>query len=133
MGEQQVQLVREMCEAFARADWEAATSPLDADIEWDTTTMTGHWPEAAVVHGRDAVLSFFRNFLGTWESYAAEFEEYIDAGDHVIALIHDRGRGKASGAAVERRFAQLWTVRDGKVVRFRAFATVDEALRAAGA
>jgi ketosteroid isomerase-like protein len=32
---------------------------------------------------------------------------------------------------VERRFAQLWTVRDGKVVRFRVYADRDEALRAA--
>ena len=86
-----------------------------------------------MLHGRDAVLSFFRKFLGTWDSYEARFEDYIDAGDHVVALIHDGGRGKASGVGVERRFAQQWTVRDGRMIRFRAFATVDEALRAARA
>jgi ketosteroid isomerase-like protein len=119
-----------MCEAFSRGDWAAAAAPLHDDIEWDTTTM-GLWPEAAVLRGKDAVLQFFARFLGTWDDYRAEFEEFIDAGDHVVALIHDGGSGKASGAEVERRFAQLWTVLDGKVVRFRAYADREAALRAA--
>ena len=74
MGRQQVELVRDMCEAFARGDWEAGAAPLDPEIEWDTTTM-GVWPEAQVFDGRDAVLRFFREFLATWDSYHAEFED----------------------------------------------------------
>jgi ketosteroid isomerase-like protein len=92
MGRSEVELVRQMCEAFSRGDWAAAAAPLHDDIEWDTTTM-GLWPEAAVLRGK--------------------------------------GSGKASGAEVERRFAQLWTVLDGKVVRFRAYADREAALRAA--
>ena len=45
MGEQQVELVRQMCEEYARGDWETGAALLDPDIEWDTTTM-GLWPEA---------------------------------------------------------------------------------------
>jgi ketosteroid isomerase-like protein len=130
MGREELEVVQGMCEAFARGDWAAGVEPLHEDIEWDTTTMA-IWPEAEVLHGRDAVLDFFRRFLGTWDDYWAEFEEYIDLGEHVVALIHDRGRGRGSGAEADRRFAQLWTVRDGAVVRFRAYSDREAAVRAA--
>jgi ketosteroid isomerase-like protein len=130
MSRENVDIVRGMCEAFARGDWEAGVRPLDPDVVWDTTTM-GVWPEAEVLTGREAVIDFFRRFLGTWDEYHADFEDYVDAGDHVVVTIRDGGRGKGSGVEVERRFAQLWTVRGGSVVAFRAYESRAEALRAA--
>jgi ketosteroid isomerase-like protein len=127
-----VKIVRAMCEAFAGGDWAAGLAPLAPDIEWDTTTM-GVWPEAEVVHGPDAVLAFFRRFLGTWDEYHAEFSDYAASGDHVVVDVHDGGRGKGSGVEVERSFTQLWTVRDGAVIRFRAYpdrASAEAAARA---
>ena len=130
MAPDNVATVRSMCEAFARGDWAAATQPLDADVEWDTTTM-GVWPEAEVLHGREAVLDFFRRFLGTWQEYHASFDDYEAVGDHVVVSIRDGGRGRGSGVEVERSFAQLWTVRDGSVVRFQAYPDRPAALQAA--
>jgi ketosteroid isomerase-like protein len=132
MSRENVDTVRAMCEAFARGDWEAGARPLHPAVEWDTTTM-GVWPEAEVVQGREGVLEFFRRFLGTWDEYHAEFDDYAAVGDHVVVNVHDGGRGKGSGVHVERSFAQLWTVRDGAVVRFRAYPDRESALRAAGA
>ena len=40
------------------------------------------------------------------------------------------GRGKGSGAPVEVTFAQLWSMRDGKAVGLRDYATKSEALEA---
>lgn len=130
MSRDAVEIVRAMCEAFARGDWAGGARPLHPHVEWDTTTM-GVWPEAEVLHGRESVLSFFRRFLGTWEEYHAEFDDYVEIGDHVVVSVRDGGRGRGSGVEVERRFAQVWTVRDGAVVRFRAYPDRDSALRAA--
>jgi ketosteroid isomerase-like protein len=116
-----------MCEAFARRDWPSALAPLDPDIEWDMSTYEA-WLDPRVTRGTEAVQEFFRSFLGTWDDYEIEFEEFIDAGDEVLVLVRDRGRGKGSGAPVERTWAQLWTVRDGKVVRFRPYADRETAL-----
>ena len=107
MSRENVDIVRGMCEAFGRGDWGAGVHPLHPDIEWDTTTM-GVWPEAEVLHGQGAVLDFFRRFLGTWEEYHAEFDDYADAGEHVVV-----------------------SVRDGAVVRFRAYPDRESALEAA--
>ena len=42
------------------------------------------------------------------------------------------GRGKSSGAAVERTWAYVWTVKDGKALRMDGYDNRDEALEAAG-
>jgi len=43
-----------------------------------------------------------------------------------------RGHGRASAVEVERRHDSVWTIRDGKAVRFQWFHEPDEALKAAG-
>ena len=132
MSAENVEIVRRMCEAYARRDWDAATEALDPDIVWDASTYTS-WPDSPAFRGREGVRDFFRRFLGTWESYEVEFSEFIDAGDAVVAVVHDRGIGKGSGVEVSRTFAQLWRVRDGKAVEFTAYPDREAALAAAPA
>jgi hypothetical protein len=50
----------------------------------------------------------------------------------MVCLVHHRGRGKLSGAEVELQVAYVHTIKDGKGVRWEMFATLDEALEAAG-
>jgi hypothetical protein len=52
-----------------------------------------------------------------WESFAIEPEQYLDAGDKVVALIRLSARGKGSGVPVERNDGMVWTAREGKAVR----------------
>jgi ketosteroid isomerase-like protein len=73
-----------------------------------------------------------RDWLAAWEDYGSEVEEWIDAGDHVIAVLHEHARGRRSGVRVDRRSAHLWTVRDGKLLPLRVFPTREEALAAVG-
>jgi ketosteroid isomerase-like protein len=42
------------------------------------------------------------------------------------------GKGKGSGVEVEASFAGVWTVREGRVVRWDLYSNQDEALEAAG-
>jgi ketosteroid isomerase-like protein len=56
----------------------------------------------------------------------------IDAGDQVVVVHYERGRGKGSGVEVEHRVANVFDLRDGRVIRKRPFANRSEALAAAG-
>ena len=56
----------------------------------------------------------------------------IDAGNCVVVLLRQWGRGKETGAQVENRTWQVFTFRDGKIVHCRGYATQAEALEAAG-
>ncbi len=50
----------------------------------------------------------------------------------VLANVAERGRGKKSGVRVERSFAALYTVIEGKIARVTVFPNEEEALEAAG-
>ena len=54
------------------------------------------------------------------------FEDITDAGPgRVIAISHIAGTALASAVPTELRFAVVWTIRDGKIVRGREYCTMD--------
>jgi hypothetical protein len=58
--------------------------------------------------------------------------EFIDRdAEHVIVPIHHRARSKSTGLLVEGTLVHLWTIRNGRVARFRSNDELDEALDAA--
>jgi len=128
MSKENVEIVRRCCDAFDRGDYEAALDVMDSDIEYDLS----HFPDGGVYRGREGVREAFRIWMGTWEEYRQEREEPIDAGDQVILPTREYGRGKGSGASLERQTFGLWTIRDGRAVHIRFYSTLSEALEAAG-
>jgi uncharacterized protein len=129
MSQENVEIVRAMLNAFNRGDFEASLQFLDEGVEWHDPPDV---PDAGVHRGPEEVRRWMARWLGAWESYTAEAEELIDAGDQVVVVHHERGRGKGSGAEVEHRSANLFDLRNEKVVRRRPFPGRSEALEAAG-
>ena len=82
--------------------------------------------------GRGAVIEATRHYWGTWDDYRLDAEELIDAGSSVVVVMHEWGRGKGSGIPFERRSAQVWTFREGQIIRWEDFADKASALEAAG-
>jgi ketosteroid isomerase-like protein len=107
-------------------------SLLDEEIELDAR-RNAELPGAVLAgRGREVVERFCREFWGTWAEYSANPEEFIDAGDHVVVEVRERGEGKGSGVPFERTHIQVWTLRNRRLVRWRLFADKAEALEAAG-
>jgi len=48
-------------------------------------------------------------------------EEFITAGDQVVALGRIQGKTRKAGVPIDVPFAHVWTVRDGYLQRLRAF------------
>jgi ketosteroid isomerase-like protein len=67
-----------------------------------------------------------------FEAWTSEPEEFVESGDQVVVVVKARMRPRGSGAEIERRNGNLWTIRDGMVVSMRVFAKPEEALEAAG-
>jgi ketosteroid isomerase-like protein len=126
MSEQNVELVRELFDAFwRRRDAEASSALVSPDIEWVT------FMETEPRRGRDEVAAFFSDWLSTWKDHEVDYE-VIDAGDRVVVITHLKGKGRESGVEVETSIGQVWTVRDRELVRMEMYRTPEEALRAAG-
>jgi ketosteroid isomerase-like protein len=134
MSAENVELVRRLYAAFKAGDNVWPFEVYDAEIEWDISAVPwglelGFEP---IYRGHDGVRAFWRHWLDAWESIEFRVEEVIDAGDEVVAFYSLVNRGRASGAEVAGAYAQIWTVRNRKVVRLRLFADRAEALRAVG-
>ena len=48
----------------------------------------------------------------------------------MIVVLHEQDRGRGSGVGLERNWAQVWTFRNGRIIRMEAFRTREEALDA---
>ena len=134
MSQENVELVRSVCEAHDRGDFAAVFAAYDPKIEWHVLGLAsaelGFDP---VYVGPDGVRSFWRQWLSAWETTSFEYHEFIDAGEHVIVVQTQRYRGRTSGIELEWiSIAQVWTIQDAKVVRVEFFPTRGEALKAVG-
>jgi uncharacterized protein len=89
-------------------------------------------PDGKVIRGIAGVRRFFRTWRGAFEDYAIAVEEMVDAGDEVFVVLKESGIGRSGGAPVQHRLPQVWTLRNGKVVRYRGFSDRREALEAVG-
>jgi ketosteroid isomerase-like protein len=86
-----------------------------------------------VYEGHEGVRRFWRQWLSSWEWVEFEQERYIDAGDQVVVFQRTHARGRTSGVQTDfGDYAQVWTLRDGKVVRVQFYTDRAEALAAAG-
>lgn len=125
MSEANVEIIKRGFDAYLRGDVASATAIHADDIVFNPA-------EEAPIHGREAVLSYLQRWEDPWDEYELQTEEFIDAGDCVVVTIHVRARGTASGIEVDARSHQVYTLRDGKLVRMDEFLVRDEALDAAG-
>ena len=128
---------RENVERVERMLREAQHNPaalyevLDDDVHWDVEAL--NLPDTPPTYcGPEGVREFFRRWVGTFDEWGFQPVEMIDAGDSVVAHIHQWGRGKGSGATVDQYFWQVWTLRDRKVVRTTHRYDKADALEAVG-
>jgi len=100
------------------------------DLVWDVSQLG--WPDQQIYSGPAGAMRFNAEWADAWDDWEMEAEDYIDAGERVVVILTQRGRSKTTGIPVEMRFAQVWTLRDGQGIRMQLYASVEEALEAAG-
>jgi ketosteroid isomerase-like protein len=101
-----------------RAAIRALTGP---DIVFATTVEAYRGPEA--------LLEWMDEGDDAFDDFSVELLEVEELGEHVVASMRQRGRGKASGAEVDDRITHVWTLRDGRATRLQSFADHEDALR----
>ena len=131
MSQENFEIVRAAAAAASRGD-------LDAWLEYWTEDLDFRAAEGAPddhgpINGKDALWAFGQDWLDTFDDFKVEPVELIDAGDdNVIAVMRISGRAKLSGVETDMTYAELSTLRDGKIARGRQYFTRADALEAAG-
>ena len=125
------ELVRTVNDAFNQGDFEGMFADVAAP-EFEYTT-TGMIPGVeGVFRGADGYAHFLEELWSEFDDVRSVIDEVIDAGDHAVVSMTIRARGKQSDVETSWSFCQVWTLRDGKVLRGQGYTTRQEALEAAG-
>jgi ketosteroid isomerase-like protein len=129
MSQENVEIVRQVYEAAAHRNAETIFALYDAKVELDATRIGVG--DLGVFSGHEGLRALFGELHQVWGHMQYDYEELIEAGDHVVAVVRRHAQGRASGVDVEASLALLWTLRDRKVIRVVWFGSRADALEAA--
>jgi ketosteroid isomerase-like protein len=131
MTQENVEIVRGAFLAFADRGFDGLAEFLHPEINW--RAMEGAPDDVGEMHGTEAARRYLEDWFETFDDFTTVPEELLDAGEgRVIGVLHISGRAKLSGIPTELRYAALYTLRGGKIVRIREYADRKEALDAIG-
>lgn len=132
MSEENVEIAKRLIDAGNRGDIEAVLELVADDVVWTRFEIPLGVPRTA--RGREEVMRFNAEWAELFDGWTREVEEWIDAGDWVIAVGTWGGTGKETGAYVEgRRDSSAIRFHEGKVVEWiTGFPDKEVALEAAG-
>jgi ketosteroid isomerase-like protein len=131
MSEENVEIVRRAVEEFNERGFDAigVSDLITDDFEFHEPPEQ---PAPRVARGREQVRKLAGEFDAAWLEHKSEPEEIraVDA-DRVLLVSVERFKGR-DGIQVEAPLAAIFTLRDGKIIRWDAFWDKQKALDAAG-
>ena len=121
-----IAVVRRLYEA--RGNPEVIRQVLAIKVRWE---VVDGFPYGGVYVGLDSVLNdFFGRLFTDFDEFVANGSEFFESGEHIIALGNYAGRARRSGKKFTARFAHVWTLQDGLIVRLQQCADTVQLARA---
>jgi hypothetical protein len=122
MSQENVDVVRSIYRLWGES--KPARHLIDAQLEYVN-------PDYAVESGTRRGRRTLASVREVYPDFRVHPERFVDAGDEVVVIGTARGTS-ASGVEAQWRQGYVWTIRDGRAVRFRWFNRPGEALEAVG-
>jgi ketosteroid isomerase-like protein len=116
--------------AFNRGDIDAAVAPLDEHIEW---SEPAEFPGGGTYHGREGVRRYLSQSRASLAEGTSEPVQFILAGNRIVVFVHAHVRPQGSREWHDIDLADVYTIREDRIVQMQAFANRQEALRWAAA
>ena len=127
MSRAATEVVRSFYAAHEAGDFATRQNLLCPDFEFITLDGT-------LVHGRHGLLRALDDMADQFRTYDVRASEFVTVDEATVVVALTRSALTHRGdVPVTDRFAQLFSVRDGFVVRVQSFRTVDDALAGVGA
>jgi len=120
MGAQEnAEVVKNGYAAFGRGDIPSLLALLSEDIEWQSPGLG--LPLSGTYRGHSGVTSFFQKLSREFEILDFQPRQFVAEGDQVIVVGWERAKVKATNRVIELDWIMGFTVRDGKVTKFREY------------
>jgi ketosteroid isomerase-like protein len=121
MNSDHVSLVKQVYDAFAKGDVAGVLANFDPQIDWREAEGFAYADGNPYI-GPEAVLQgVFGRLMSEWNGFAATPREFLATTDGVVTLGRYTATNKATGRALDARFAHIWRVQDGKLRYFQQF------------
>ena len=120
MSDANIQVVKEIYDAFRAGDGEGFLARLSEDVYWDHRGPEGPTFNK-VYEGRTAVAQFLTELSAAEEATLFEDREYFTSGNRVVVLGFCRFRALKTGKEWESDWSMAMTLRDGLVTHWRIF------------
>ena len=131
MSQENIAAVEDAYRAFTRGGLDRFLEHWTDDL--DHRSIEGAPDDRGPIHGKDAMRTYFQDWIDTFDEFSIEPVELIDAdGDVVVAVLRYGGRAKLSGIETDETFGVVFTISDRRIARGREYRTRDQALEAAG-
>ena len=125
-----MEVVYETAAAYNRGGVEAALEYFDRNVE---LVAPPEWPEDRVGWGHAGARKVYSDWAQQFDDFRLGEGRVIDAGENgVVALFTQRGRIRGSDRELEQPVGMHYEVRAGKITRWHAYLSWDEALKAVG-
>ena len=124
-----VNILRSSFEATQRGDFEATLKDFDPDFE---LRLPAEFPGAGTGHGHQAWLRAQQQFEEAFRDIRYEPQEFVDAGDRVLAAVRFTGHARHTGIPVDLLVYWVYTFRDDRIVAADVFLDRPRALGAVG-
>ncbi|NIE84936.1 MULTISPECIES: nuclear transport factor 2 family protein [Burkholderia] len=112
-----VEIVQNFYAALERGDAPQALALMADDIEW--TTM---WHYQVKERGPQAVAEgLLAPLMAEWSSFRIAPTEFVSEGETVVSIGRFVGTHGATGKTADAGYAHVWTVRSGRIARFRQY------------
>lgn len=113
-------LVKQAYDAFGRKDIPAILELVADEVDWEFV-CSPTLPYAGRRRNKKGVEEFFVAIPQADDMHAFEPREFIEAGEHVTVLGWERSTALDTGKQFESEWAHVFTVRNGKITRYRGF------------
>jgi ketosteroid isomerase-like protein len=118
-------IIQDAYAAFGRRDVASLIGMMSPDIDFQAVVgASSKVPSSGHRVGHEQVTQFFTDLAGGVDFDRFEPQEFIAERDRVVVLGHYAGRAKPTSRHFESDWVMIFTLRDGKIVRFREFADV---------
>ena len=130
MPQENVEIIRRAGEVFNAGDLARWLEFYDPEVDW--RAIEGALDDVGEMHGTEALRRYVEDWTDDFEGFTVVLDELLEIeGDRVVAVQQVMGRARLSGIETQLRYAVLYTLHDGKIVRGREYKDKEEALRAA--
>jgi ketosteroid isomerase-like protein len=131
MSARAVEVVQRAYQAFGRGDVPALLDLVAEQVDWRFCGAMG-LPYTGAFKTRAEVGRWFASIPEVDDIRQFEPREFIEGGEHVAVLGWERTVTRPGGKVFETEWVHVFTVRDGKVVRFFGIYDTEASAKARG-